>query len=637
MANPIPDRPVRILTRLRADTAGNPAVIENFSDHSRVWKAVDPDPRWYQENIPCRIACPAHTDIPGYIDAIARGEYERAYAINRLHNLFPGILGRVCSRPCEFACRHGHPDMGEPVSICWLKRVSNDHRDVIRGMQFKPHVSPSGKKVAVIGAGVAGLTMANDLTFWGHQCKIFEMMPEPGGMLLYGIPRFRLPKSLIDDEINSILSLGIELETGVTVGKDVEMGKLLNEYDAVVIAAGCYEAVEMRTPNEDVDGCVDGLGYMMDINSFQMTRVPEKVMVVGGGFTAMDCSRSAYRLGAKEVVIVYRRDIESMPIEPREAEEAQKEGVTIYQMAQPKNVRKNGRLVLECYSTHFEGEGTGRQRKLITDKDTHVEYDADLICKALGQRPIVGPIIGNLDIPTESWGGVIVDADGMTKTPGVFAAGDVVGGASTLIQAIGHAHEIARGVDNYLMGRNRFGKEVRRETIQQGRGWVSMHDWKSGHFEEYEENPRQDMPTVDNRASETEWRKQDLECDLGYTKDQGEVESHRCYLCSYNIHIDSGQCTLCHYCIDVCPTNCIMMAQADHVEVGHMDAAGEVHFKPEENEPVYMLMDEANCIRCGHCVDVCPVPCITMDKVDVVDVFIPDREKPLEVFESPVS
>ena len=637
MPNPIPDRPARILTRLPSATAGNPGVIRNFCDHSQVWKAVDAGPEWYRENIPCQVACPAHTDIPGYIDAIARGEYERAYTINRLHNLFPGILGRVCSRPCESACRHGHDGMGEPVSICWLKRVSNDYRDVIEGLKFKPHVPRTGKKVAVIGAGPAGLTVANDLAFWGAQVKIFEMMPEPGGMMLYGIPRFRLPKSLIDEEVGSILSLGIELQTGISVGKGVEMEQLRREFDAVVIAAGCYEATSMRTPNEDLEGCVDGLSYMMDINTHTLTGMPEKVMVIGGGFTAMDCSRSAYRLGAKEVIICYRRDIESMPIEPREAEEAQKEGVTIHTMAAPKNVRRNGRLVLECHSTHFEGEGTGRQRKLVVDEGTHVEYDADLICKALGQRPIVGPIIGSLDIPTESWGGIIIDANYMTKTAGVFAAGDVVEGASTLIQAIGHAHHVAKGVDQYLHGRNRFRTEVRRKTIYQGRGWVSMGDWKSGHFNEYEEIDRQGMRTIDNHAADTEWRDQDLECDIGYSEGQGDKESHRCYLCSYNIHIDAGMCTLCNYCIDVCPTNCIIMAQPDYVEVGHMDSQGEVVFKPEEQRPTYMLMDEANCIRCGHCVDVCPVPCITMDKVDVLDKFLPDADKPLEIFESPVS
>ncbi len=635
--NPIPDRPARILTRLSNATAGNPAQIANFCDRSRVWKAVDADATWYKENIPCRVACPAHTDIPGYIDAIARGEFERAYAINRLHNLFPGILGRVCSRPCESACRHGHDGMGGAVEICWLKRVSHDSREALEGMQFQPHVPWNGKRVAVVGAGVAGLTIANDLSFWGTRVKIIEAMPEPGGMLLYGIPRFRLPKTLIDEEINSILSLGIELECGVRIGKDVELAQLVREYDAVVIAAGCYEPVDMRTPNEHVEGCRDGLNYMLDINSYQMTQAPEKVMVVGGGFTAMDCSRSAYRLGAKEVIIVYRRDIESMPIEAREADEAQKEGVIIHTMASPKGVTRNGRLMLECHTTHFEGEGVGRQRKLVVDKNTHAEFDADLICKALGQRPIVGPIIGSLDVPVESWGGIILDDNHMTKSPGVFAAGDVVGGASTLIQAIGHAHEVARSVDGYLHGRNRFVAEVRREIIYQGRGWSSMDDWKSGHHGEYDEIPQQPMPTLENTADKTEWRDQELECDQGFTPAQGEREAHRCYLCSYNIHIDAGMCTLCHYCIDVCPTDCIIMAQADHVEVGRMDKGGAVAYQKEDHEPVYMLMDEANCIRCGHCIDVCPVPCITMDKVDVVDKFLPDAAKPYEIFESPVS
>ena len=635
--NPIPDRPTRILTRLSNAEAGVPSQIANFCDHSRVWQAVDADPAWYRENIPCRVACPAHTDIPGYIDAIARGEFERAYSINRLHNLFPGILGRVCSRPCQDACRHGHEGMGGSVEICWLKRVAHDSRDLLEGQKAKPHVPWNGKRVAVIGAGPAGLTIANDLAYWGTRVKILEMMPEPGGMMLYGIPRFRLPKALIDEEIGSILGLGIELECNVKVGKDVEMAQLREEFDAVVIAAGCYEATSMRTPNEDIEGCVDGLWYMMDINTHKLTEMPKKVMVVGGGFTAMDCSRSAYRLGAEEVVIVYRRDIESMPIEPREAMEAQKEGVTIHEMASPKNVRSNGRVVLECNTTHFEGEGTGRQRKLVVDKDTHVEFDADLICKALGQRPIVGPIIGDLDVPVESWGGVILDARHMTKAPGVFAAGDVVGGASTLIQAIGHAHEVAKSVDEFLHGRNRFVAEVQKRTVYQGRGWSSQEDWKSGHYGEYETIPSQRMNTIANTADKTEWRDQNLECDTGFDAEQGDHESHRCYLCSNNIHIDAGMCTLCSYCIQVCPTDCIIMAQADHVEVGRMTSQGAVEYKGEEHAPVYMLMDEANCIRCGHCIDVCPVPCITMDKVDVVDKFLPDAAVPAEIYESPVS
>ncbi len=279
---------------------------------------------WLAQNIPCQTACPAGTDIPGYLEAIYRGEFAKAYEINLRDNVFPAVLGRVCSRPCEDACRHGWPGNGESVAICFSKRSSADFSS--QGpVLLKPLFPNTGKRIAVIGAGVAGLSAARELALWGHQVSVFEKHKSPGGMLNQGIPMFRLPRAWIAREIEQITALGVEIRCGVDIGVDIELATLLTDYDAVVMAAGTLRPNILALPGVDLPGIEHGLQFLLQVNEFGRREIGKNVIVIGGGYTALDCARTALRLGA-QTTIFYRRGIEDMVVLPGEVEEFRNEG-----------------------------------------------------------------------------------------------------------------------------------------------------------------------------------------------------------------------------------------------------------------------------------------------------------------------
>ncbi|MCJ7686431.1 MAG: FAD-dependent oxidoreductase, partial [Desulfobacteraceae bacterium] len=294
-------------------------------------------------NVPCQSACPAYTNIPAYIRCIFEGNYAHSYEINLMANILPGVLGRICSRPCEDKCRHGEAELGSPVNICHIKRASADFKG-------KNHVSggtpivPLGKKVAVIGAGPAGIAAAHDLAMIGIAVTIFEAFDEPGGMLRYGIPEFRLPRSILDSDINRILELGIILNTGVRVGENVTIDKLLVDFDAVLVAMGCYQSTSLNIPGEQMPGAYPGLEFMMDVCSGRPPYVGKKVLVIGAGFTAFDCARSALRMGAEDVTICLRRTEEDLTVTKDEILETKMEGVKINSLMLSRRIIGSGRV-----------------------------------------------------------------------------------------------------------------------------------------------------------------------------------------------------------------------------------------------------------------------------------------------------
>ncbi|GMT42705.1 MAG: NADPH-dependent glutamate synthase small subunit [bacterium] len=591
------DERYRVLARIPEGQGESPEVVMVKTVTNKVMYCHDPDIDWYKDNVPCRRTCPAGTRIPEYISAAAGGDYYKCYEINRVDNVLPHILGRVCAHPCEDDCRHGYDGMGSPVSICWLKRSGADHKESAPELKT---AYPTGKKVAVIGSGPAGLALAQDFSLWGHSVTIFEAMEKPGGMMRYGIPRFRLPEDIIDYEIGQILNLGAQLKCGVKVGEDPLLNDLARDFDAVVMAGGCALPTTLDIPGIDAEGVVYGLDFMNMVNTGALKKVTGHVVVLGGGFTAMDCSRSAYRLGAEEVTVVYRRTRNELKVDERELRETSVEGISFRYLLSPHEVKTNGGRITEAlFQRNSLGPPGSDGRRSIKPMEGKFEtIKADWLIPAISQFADMSPFGGKITVNTDDY-----------KTPmnKIFATGDYVTGPQDIITAIGHAHNTARKLDKFLMGHDRFVENVHRQ-VWGNTVFDSYQGWKSVEGNIYDLIPRLDMPAIEL----SQRRDQMKEADTGYDKNQTYWQGQRCYLCNHNIQIDGSACILCYNCVDVCPYGCIIMAGEKWVRV-YKNGSPE----PEGENFTYMIIEEKNCVRCGLCIDVCPVPCITMEKLEI--------------------
>lgn len=546
-----------------------------------------------RRNVPCQWACPAKTDVPSYILACFRGEHNKSYSINHTANLFPAILGRVCSRPCELACRHGEPDLGQPVAICHLKRFSADLKSkdyTITEEMF----SQSGKKVAVVGAGPAGLAVSHSLSLFGHRVDLFDSYDKPGGMLIQGIPDFRLPRNIIDEEIFSIMRLGIRAQLGKRLGVDFQIKDLLQTYDAVVLALGCMKPRKLGCGGEDLVGVFSGLDFMAKVNSKHPPTIGKTVIVIGGGFTAMDCSRSAVRLGAQEVIVAIRTTEEEMSVTREEITEAKREGIRIMPLVSTLEILGQERVTGVRFARNrirIKREKGMRVPEIIENSDFVIRCDT--VVSAIGQSPDYGLL-------EEFEKKVTFDqSTGGSSIKGLFGAGDFITGASTVIQAIGHAKKVAENVDEFLMGRTRrhFVVEVEpAEDTHRKRQWDFI--------------PRQIMPHVDVNK-----RYCGVEVELGYTEEHGLKESMRCYLCNLKYEINGDKCIFCRWCIDVCPRQCIHLAK-------DVDQYGRISKATKWNEVKMIVIDNDRCIRCGFCLRVCPVQCINVKKTTLKSKLI---------------
>ncbi|MBK8017780.1 MAG: FAD-dependent oxidoreductase [Betaproteobacteria bacterium] len=433
------------------------------------------DRHWFRQNIPCRTACPAGTDIPGYLEAVYHGRYDEAYRINLGDNVFPGVLGRVCARPCEDACRHGRAGNGEPVAICFSKRSAADH------MAASPVVLPllfpaSGRHVAVVGGGVAGLSAARDLRRLGHEVTVYERHERPGGMLNQGIPAFRLPRALIDREVGQITALGVQVRCGVEIGRDVTLDELATRHDAVVLAAGTLRPNMPAVPGTNARGGEHGLHFLFDVNERGRRGIGARVAVIGGGYTAMDCARTASRLGA-QVTVYYRRGREDMVVLPGELEEYLAEGGRLENHLSPVEVLGNSDAVTGLRLIRTEPVvAEGQSRRGFRDvPGSEIDVAVDQVIWATGQYPqtdwIHGPLAGAL-VGRDGW--LASGSRAQTSLRNVFAAGDFALGATSLIQAIGHARDCARAVDLFLTGAVRQREVLRLEPVfqsgREGRG-----------------------------------------------------------------------------------------------------------------------------------------------------------------------
>ena len=579
------------------------------------------DLKWLATNIPCQKACPAHTDIPGYLTEIYNGNYDAAYRINLEDNVFPAVLGRVCARPCEPECRHGWEGLGDSVAICFSKRSAADLKDK-PPVVLEPLFEKSAKRVAVIGSGVAGLATARNLAWYGHRVTVYEKHNKPGGMLNQGIPVFRLPREHIEREISQIELMGVDIQCGVEIGKDITLSELLESNDAVIMAAGTLRPNMLDLPGKDLAGIRHGLDFLLEANETGQAHVPENVVVIGGGFTAMDCARTAKRLGAKlveatategswhdialtksgaDVGVLYRRSVDEMLVTPGELEELEHEGIGMKILISPvAYLGENGKLTGVRFVRNELGEpdASGRRRPVPVE-GSEFDVDADLVLLATGQFPDSDWIDNDLKPELVESDGWLKSGDSVeTANPKIFAVGDFANGASSLIDAIGHARRCARVVDEFLVGTKRLAKVAIIEDATE-----------TGRIREMDAVDLQAMPSLplDERTAEAE-------VEEGFDAELAKEEAQRCYRCHFKYEIDSDKCIYCDWCVKAKPRpDCIVKVSAleygKNGEItGFTRATGS-----EDTNLIYINQDD--CIRCGACVDACPVDCISIQKV----------------------
>lgn len=576
---------------------------------------------WIFKNIPCQKGCPAKTDVPGYLQAIYAGEFDKAYRINLECNVFPAVLGRVCARPCEAECRHGWEGLGEPVAICFSKRSAADFKNAAPVVLDKLFAD-SGKKVAVVGSGVAGLTVARQLALYGHAVTVYEKYDKPGGMMNQGIPEFRLPRDQIEKEIGQIEALGVTIQCNTAIGEDLPFETLRADFDAVVMAAGTLRPNLLKLPGSELKGIQHGLEFLLDVNSGRDVELGKNVVIIGGGFTAMDCARTAKRLGIttvqlekedddykfegddSRVDVWYRRSTEEMLVTPGELEELEHEHIGLEIRVSPKAYigDENGHIkAMRFIHTKLGAPDASGRRRPVDIDGSEFDVPADAVLLATGQFPDCSWIQGeSRDQLVGDDGWLKSGAGNITSVSGIFAAGDFAMGANSLIAAIGHAKGTARSVDTFLMGDRRI------------EDFVEVIDLtETGRIREMDEVERKEMPTLP-------LKKRGLadEVELGYDHELSIDESQRCYGCSTKFEIDSDKCIYCDWCVKAKPRpDCIVKVKgfkfAEDGRITGWEEAGET----EEVHQVWI--NQEDCIRCGACVDACPVDAISIQRVSL--------------------
>lgn len=570
---------------------------------------------------PCQLNCPARTDCQGYVGLIANGEYEAALKLIKNKVSLPASIGRVCPHPCETACRRGKVD--EAINIAQLKAFAAD-MDLNSDSYLPEKNAPTGKKIAIIGGGPAGLTAAYRLAISGHEVTVYDMMKKMGGMLRYGIPQYRLPKEVLDKEIAIIEKLGVKMINGVKLGKDFTVASLKAQNDAVIVAVGAWKSSSMRTPGEELDGIYGGIDFLRAVALKQEINIGDKVVICGGGNTAMDACRTAVRLGAKEVYCVYRRTRNEMPAEDIEITEAEEEGVQFKFLTNPISFNgKDGKVKSVTLQLMELGEpdASGRRRPVAIEGKTE-ELDVDSVIVAIGQK-LVNEDVSELKLTDR--GNIEADIDTFkTNIEGVFAIGDATNrGASIAIEAIGEANRCALSIDAYLNG----------EDIETRVPYISRRDEELIDFQSKEKCPAR-KPQVLPAAE----RKNNFdEVCLGYTEEDAKAEASRCLECGckeyykckllsvaqrYDIHPErfkgempqkytadsnefiernSAKCILCGLCVRSCK------------EVMNISAIGLLGrgFKTEVAPAFNLPLDQTKCTNCGLCVELCPTGALT--------------------------
>jgi len=573
-------------------------------------------PDYFHKVVDCQWACPAHTDVPEYIRLIAQGRFTDAYLVNRRSNVFPGILGRVCDRPCEPACRRGRVEE-KPVAICRLKRVAADHKEDYRDRLPEIPAHKNGKKIACIGAGCASLTVANDLMPLGYEVTIFEQFAVAGGLMRTNIPSFRLPGSVLDEEIGTIVEMGVDLRLGHRIDS---MRQLLEEggFDAIFVGSGAPKGKELDLPGrtEAAANVHIGITWLESIAFDHVHSVGESVLIIGVGNTAMDCCRSSLRLGAKSVKVMARKPRQFFKASEWELEDAEAESVEIVINRSPKSfVLEQGRLrgmMFDVVEYGFDTTGRITAERIIGEEF----FPADDVILAIGQENAFPCVERDLGIEFDRWDIPRVDAVTFESTrPGVFFGGDAAFGPKNIIWSVEHGHQAAISIHLHCQGADLNARMSPGMNLQSRK--MGMHEWS--YANDYNVAERRLVPHV---SLKERFKNIDIEVELGFTAEQAAAEVQRCLNCDVQTIFDAKLCIECDACIDICPVDCLTMtADGDDADLRtRLKApAKNVTQALYVSEPLkftsrVMVKDEDVCVHCGLCAERCPTAAWDMQK-----------------------
>ena len=573
------------------------------------------DPNYFHKVVDCQWACPAHTPVPEYIRLIAAGRFSDAYMVNWKSNVFPGILGRTCDRPCEPACRRGRVEK-EPVAICRLKRVAADFKEDIRDRLPKPAVIKNGKRIALVGGGPASLTVARDLAPLGYSCTIFDQDPKAGGMIRTQIPRFRLPETVIDEECGYILGLGV----GFVGGKRIDSLKALlaEGYDAVFVGSGAPRGRELDIPGrkEAAANIHIGIDWLSSVSFGHISKIGKRVIVLGGGNTAMDCCRSSRRLGGEDVKVIVRSGFEEMKASPWEKEDAMHEDIPILNFLVPKEfTHENGKLtgvVFEKVKAEYDAKG---RRNLVAsgEPDQHIPCDDVLV--AIGQENSFPWIERDIGIEFDKWNMPKVDEKTFASTnPKVFFGGDAAFGPKNIIWAVAHGHEAALSIDKFCRGDDVADRPIPMvEILSQKMG---IHEWSYDNDIALDKRYR-----VPQRDKIVALRDIKAEVELGFDLELGLRETQRCLNCDVQTVFESKLCIECDACVDICPMDCITFTEngeeADlrtRLKAPATNLTQDLYVADGLKTGRVMVKDEDVCLHCGLCAERCPTGAWDMKK-----------------------
>ncbi len=572
-------------------------------------------PEYFHKVVDCQWACPAHTPVPEYIRLIAAGRYSDAYMVNWNSNVFPGILGRTCDRPCEPACRRGRVEK-DPVAICRLKRVAADYKDDIRDRLPKPAAEKNGKRIALVGGGPASLSVARDLAPLGYHCVVFDQDPQAGGMMRTQIPKFRLPDFVIDEECGYILGLGIEFRGGQRI--DSLKTLLAEGWDAVFVGSGAPRGRDLDIPGR-VEAAANvhiGIDWLSSVSFGHVTKIGKRVIVLGGGNTAMDCCRTARRLGGEDVKVVVRSGFEEMKASPWEKEDAMHEDIPIFNYMVPKSfIHVDGRLtgaMFEKVKAEYDAKG---RRNLVPTGEPDEYFRCDDVLVAVGQENAFPWIERDIGLEFDRWGMPVVDTTTMQSTrPDVFFGGDSAFGPKNIIWAVAHGRDAAISIDKHCRGETIADRPP--PSVAVGSQKMGIHEWS--YDNEISLDKRYRVPLRDKAIALKDIK---AEVELGFDPQQALNEAYRCLNCDVQTVFTGELCIECDACVDICPMDCITFTEngeeADlrrRLKAPADNLTQDLYVADNLKTGRVMVKDEDVCLHCGLCAERCPTGAWDMQK-----------------------